>query len=190
MNASRQKRKSQLDKIMQKKLIVSGLIILSVVIFDQVTKIMAINHLSSNPPVEVFGKFLMFSLVYNYGGALGTNLGPSIYYLISSALILFFVLYYLYKNIADNKVAIPLSFICGGAMGNIIDRVRIGKVIDFIDIDFFDIDIFGYQLQRWWTFNIADAAISCSLVFLLFYMARHNVNGQHQKETNNQLVGD
>lgn len=67
-------------------------------------------------------------------------------------------------------MAVPLSFIAGGAVGNIIDRIRFGYVIDFIDIDFFNINLFGYRLDRWWTFNIADSVISCSLVFLIVYM--------------------
>ncbi len=179
-----------MDKIRQKRLILSAVIILSIVIIDQVTKIMAVNYLVDNPPVEVFGKFFMFSLVYNFGGALGTSLGPSIYYLISSSLILFFVLFYLYKNISDRTIALPLSFICGGAIGNIIDRVRIGKVIDFIDIDFFDISLFGYHLERWWTFNIADASISCSLVFLLVYMIKYENKRKDTEPASENLVGD
>ncbi len=54
-----------------------------------------------------------------------------------------------------------------GAIGNVIDRIRLGKVIDFLDVDFFDITIGSFQIERWWTFNIADAAISCSLMFLI-----------------------
>ena len=109
----------------------------------------------------------MFTLVYNEGGALGTSFGSSTYYLISSLLILTFVLYYVIINRRIASVAYPLSFIAGGAIGNIIDRLRLGRVIDFVDMDFFDINLFGYHLDRWWTFNVADAAISCSIVFLL-----------------------
>ena len=120
--------------------------------------------------VEVLGNFLMLTLVFNEGGALGTSFGPSTYYLFSSSLVLLFLLYYIYVSRRTPVVSIPLAFIAGGAIGNIIDRIRLGQVIDFIDIDFFDLNIFGYQLNRWWTFNIADSAISCSLVFLLIHI--------------------
>ncbi len=50
------------------------------------------------------------------------------------------------------------------------DRVRIGKVVDFIDVDFFKINIAGFHMDRWWTFNIADSAITCALVFLIIKM--------------------
>ena len=109
----------------------------------------------------------MLTLVYNEGGALGTNLGSSTYYLVASFLILIIVLYYLIINWKAATLAYPLSFIAGGAIGNIIDRIRLGMVIDFLDVDFFDIDFLGYHLDRWWTFNLADAAISCSIVYLL-----------------------
>ena len=99
---------------------------------------------------------------------MGTNFGSSMFYLISSFLILLFVLYYIYANRTNLQLSFSLSFIAGGAIGNLIDRVAYGKVVDFIDFDFFDIDLFGYTLQRWWTFNIADSAISCSIVFLLY----------------------
>ena len=124
----------------------------------------------SGAVTEEVEQFFMFTLVYNEGGAMGTSLGSSAYYLISSILILAFVLYYAYINRDKKSFIFPLAFISGGAIGNIIDRVRIGRVVDFIDIDFFDIDLFGYVLRRWWTFNIADAAISCSIVYLLFHL--------------------
>lgn len=138
-----------------------------VVVVDQLTKLWAVDHLTGEPSMEIIGRLIMFTLVYNEGGALGTNLGSSAYYLISSSIILIAVLYYIYANRHLPKLSLPLSLIAGGAIGNIIDRIRQGRVIDFIDVDFPDIDILGYQLQRWWTFNVADAAISTSIVFIL-----------------------
>ena len=96
---------------------------------------------------------------------MGTNFGSSIYYLVSSLIILGIVLYYMYANRSKRYLIYPLACIAGGAIGNIIDRIRFGQVVDFIDIDFFNIPFLG--IERWWTFNIADAAISCSIVYLL-----------------------
>ena len=101
---------------------------------------------------------------------MGTNFGSSIYYLIAGLLILAFLFYYIYVNRNFRLFAFPLAFIAGGAIGNLIDRLRLGYVVDFIDVDFFDINLFGFQLERWWTFNIADAAISCSITFLVIFM--------------------
>ena len=128
---------------------------------------MAVRCLSDGPSIEVLGRFFMFSLVYNEGGAMGTNFGSSVYYLVSSLLVLSFVLYYLYLNRHSRIIAWPLAFISGGAVGNILDRVRLGRVVDFLDVDFFDVDIFGLRLERWWTFNVADAAITCAIIVLV-----------------------
>ncbi len=170
LNANLPKRILKLANSDFKKIAVPLVIVLVVILIDQLTKFWALETLGNNNSIEVIGRFFMFTLVYNEGGALGTNFGPSTYYLIISILILFFVFYYIFINRHLSQIAYPLSFIAGGAIGNIIDRIRIGKVIDFIDVDFFDINLFDYTLERWWTFNIADSAISCSIVFLLIYM--------------------
>ncbi|KAA3631122.1 MAG: signal peptidase II [Calditrichaeota bacterium] len=171
-HAKKLKRKKDNRKLLSqstlKNILIPVSIIISVALVDQLTKIWAVNNLSYHNPVEVIGSFLMFTLVYNEGGAMGTNLGSSTYYLIAASFILLFVLYYLYINRHNYYLSIPLSFIAGGAIGNLIDRVAYGKVVDFIDVDFFNIDIFGFTLDRWWTFNIADSAVLCSIIFLLY----------------------
>ena len=119
---------------------------------------------------------------------MGTNFGSPLYYLISASIILVLVLIYIYINRDTTMMVVPLAFIAGGAIGNIIDRIRIGKVVDFIDVDFFDVNLFGYQLNRWWTFNIADSVISCSLVFLLFYIfISHKKNDASTRDENEQV---
>jgi signal peptidase II len=156
----------------------AGLVVL-IALADQVTKLLAVHHLSVRSSVEVLGDFFLLTLIYNEGGALGTNFGSPIYYLVTSLLILAFVFYYLYSNRNNFHFALPLACIAGGALGNIIDRIRLGKVVDFIDIDFFDIGFL--HLERWWTFNIADAAISCSIVYLLIrvlFFSKHQPEEQ------------
>ena len=137
---------------------------------DQVTKLWALTNLTEHTPEPVLGSFLMFSLVFNEGGAMGTRLGPSGYYLGMALLILPLVAFYIYRNRRIPVVSVPLALIAGGAVGNLIDRIRLGRVVDFIDVDFFDISLGSFQLHRWWTFNIADAAISCAIVFLVIHL--------------------
>lgn len=149
-----------------KKLILPSIIIVSLAVLDQITKIWAVNYLEYGYPVKIIGSFFMLTLVYNEGGAMGTNIGSSNYYLVASIIILAVILYYLYSQRENKNLIVPLSFISGGAIGNLIDRIAYGKVIDFLDFDFFDINILGYKLDRWWTFNIADMAISLSILYL------------------------
>lgn len=179
-SANQPKRVQDLNANIWTKLLGPIAIILGVTALDQLAKVWAVSYLFDKPSVEVLGQFFMLTLVYNEGGALGTSFGSSTYYLISSTLILIFVLYYLFVNRNSARIAYPLAFTAGGAVGNIIDRIRMGKVIDFLDVDFFNVNLFGYHLDRWWTFNVADAAISCSIVFLLvnivFFGKRHRPN--------------
>ena len=142
-------KKKRAENSSLKNIIRPALIIIASIAADQISKIWAVKNLAFNQPVEIIGSFFRFTLVYNEGGAMGTNFGSSSYYLISSILILLFILYYIYANKHITALAVPLAFIAGGAVGNIVDRIRYGHVIDFIDVDFFDIDLFGYQLQRW-----------------------------------------
>jgi len=185
-SAKKAKRAETLPANNLRALLVPSLIILSVTIIDQITKIWAVDFLTLNGSVEIFGQFLMLTLIYNEGGALGTSFGPSFYYLATSLVILAFVIYYIFANRTNRMIAYPLALIAGGAVGNIIDRIRIDKVIDWIDVDFFDINLFGYSLERWWTFNIADAAISCSILFLLISMLVSKFSSSHsvKDETN------
>lgn len=170
LSAKNPKRVVALPENNYRALLVPSVIAVSVTLIDQITKIWAVDFLSIKGSVEILGKFLMLTLVYNEGGALGTNFGPSIYYLLISVLIFVLIIYYIIVHRQQKIIVYPLSFIAGGAIGNIIDRIRIGKVVDWIDVDFPDFNIFGYHLDRWWTFNIADAAISCSIVFIVATM--------------------
>ena len=184
-NAKKAKRAAVLPVNNLRALLVPLLIIVAVTLADQITKIWAVNYLSQYGSVEVLGQFLMLTLIYNEGGALGTSFGPSFYYLATSSIILAFVLYYIFVNHTHKFLSFPLAFIAGGALGNIIDRARIGKVVDWIDVDFFDLNLFGYNLERWWTFNIADAAISCAILYLLVTMFRSKYSHDNNNSSEN-----
>ena len=125
---------------------------LLVVAIDQATKYWAVSSLADRGSVHILGDFLMFTLVYNVGGAMGSRFGSSTYYLVIALILLPFIIYYIYRYRYR-------------PIGKIIDRLRLGRVVDFIDVDFFNIGFLG--LTRWWTFNIADAAITCAIIFLL-----------------------
>jgi len=116
----------------------------------------------------------------NPGIALGISLGNKLFltlFTIVSAVGIFIYLYRVRNN--GFLLKLSLALILGGAIGNLIDRtfygvifgngsLFYGKVVDFIDIDFFNINIFGYHIDRWPIFNIADAAVSTGVVLLLF----------------------
>jgi len=151
-----------------RQLWLATLVVGLVIALDQLTKAWAITHISEYAIIPVWGNFLRFSLVYNQGGAMGTNLGGPIYYLFAGGAILIALMYYIWAYAREWRMLYPLALIAGGAIGNLIDRLRHGHVIDFIDVDFFDIRIFGLHIERWWTFNLADSAITIALVFIVW----------------------
>lgn len=187
-NAKNPKRVVALPENNYRTLIVPAVILIAVTLADQITKVWAVNFLTPKGSVEIIGQFIKLTLVYNEGGALGTNFGPSIYYLITSILILALLIYYIIVHRAQKLVVYPLSFVAGGALGNIIDRIFLGKVVDWIDMDFVNVDLFGYTLDRWWTFNIADAAISCSIVFIIVTMFLSKFS-KHGKTKDSSVTG-
>ena len=138
---------------------------LSVIIADQVTKWFAAFHLRPHHSVEVIPGFFNLTLVRNNGMAFGFMSGETSAYraiflsalsLAALALILFYVSRI---PLTHRWMHIGLSMIFGGAVGNIIDRVRHQYVIDFLD--------FYWQKFSWPAFNIADSCISVGMGLLL-----------------------
>jgi signal peptidase II len=148
-------------------------IFLTIVLIDVATKRFAVAELS--PPYlprEIVGDFLRFTLAFNSGGAMSLSLGPSSrwwFTLLSIATL--FVLAYMYRNTSPNdrmQIA-SIALICGGAVGNLLDRLRSARgVVDFIDI--------GIGSHRFWTFNIADMGVTIGtgmLTWILCVRASH-----------------
>jgi signal peptidase II len=144
------------------------LISLIIIIADQITKALILRYLVENESVSILGDLLYFRFIFNEGGAMGTSLGPSWVYTILTVLALILIVRYFSGSKSDGVFSkVSLALILGGAIGNLIDRLRYGKVVDFIDMDMPDIPFL--HLYRWFTFNIADAAITVGL--LLFALS-------------------
>ncbi len=146
-----------------------------VLLVDQITKYIAVSTLKLGVSVPVIGDFIRWTLTYNPGGAFGVRLGGSAYYLVTSFIIFFILIFYIWRHRSVAYIAVPLSIVAGGAAGNIIDRLRLGEVIDFIDCDFFNVNIGSYNMDRWPIFNVADMAVSTGIVItilLIFYYSR------------------
>jgi signal peptidase II len=134
-----------------------------IIALDQITKILIVSNLVENESVSVIGDLLYFRFIYNEGGALGTSFGPSwLYTILTLAALVLIVRYFVTSKQDGAAVKLSLAFILGGAIGNLVDRIAYGKVVDFIDMDFPDIPAIG--LYRWYTYNVADAAITIGLM--------------------------
>jgi signal peptidase II len=160
--------------VTDKSLRLPAILFFLVLLIDQVTKLIALKTLAPSVPVPFLGETVRWTLVYNVGGAFSTRLAGSTFYLIFSLVIFIGLVYYIIKQRHIRFMVLPLSIIAGGAAGNIIDRFRFGRVVDFIDCDIPDIAIGSYHLDRWPIFNVADSAISCGIIvtiFLIYYFA-------------------
>ena len=136
-----------------------------VVVLDFVTKRWAENSLTRFPR-EVVADVLRFSLVYNPGAAFGVHFGPYsrlIFGVLTlAALVVLFRLYRATRG-GDWPRLLALGMVCGGAVGNLVDRVRSATgVVDFIDVGFGD--------HRWPTFNVADMGVSVGAMLLAWVL--------------------
>lgn len=132
-------------------------IFLTIVLVDVVTKRFAVSELwPPHVPHRVIGDFLRFTLAFNPGGAMSLSLGPqSRWWFSLLAIGTLFVLAYIYKQTSphDRMQMASIALICGGAVGNLLDRLRSARgVVDFIDI--------GIGTHRFFTFNIADVGVT------------------------------
>lgn len=136
-----------------------------VVAFDVVTKLVAVHTLAPRyTPRDVVGDWVRLTLVYNKCAAFGLCIGPtwsSRWVFLVLTLVALAILARLYRStrVDDALRTAALGLVCGGAVGNLIDRVRHGAgVVDFMDL--------GVGDWRWPTFNVADIAVSVG-AFLL-----------------------
>ena len=142
------------------------IIILSIIflIIDQITKILVVNSLVPGENIEIIKN--IFNIIYtnNTGAAFSILLGKRIFLIVVAVLIIGVLLYYIKRNkIEQNIHIIALSFVIGGSLGNLIDRIVRGYVIDFISIK-----IGNYNFP---IFNVADILIVIG-VFLLLLSSR------------------
>lgn len=143
-------------------------VIVGVVLADIVTKAIAVYALvPARIPREVIGEYLRFTLVYNPGAAFGLHLGGYSRWIFTALTIgALYILSRLYRTTRpdDWPRTLALALVCAGAIGNLIDRLRspLG-VVDFIDVGI------GPDL-RWWTFNLADMAVSAGAFMLAWVL--------------------
>lgn len=137
------------------------------VILDQLSKLWAVQTLQIGRALPVFGRVLQFQYLENRGAAFGILQGNILFFTVLTIGAVGLLLYMLYRyHHLTRWYSLALALIIGGAIGNLIDRMRLGYVIDFIRVDlvsFFDFPIF----------NVADIGVTvgvCLLALLLIVL--------------------
>jgi signal peptidase II len=144
-------------------------VLVAVAVLDAATKAAAVYHLAPpHIPHEVLGSAVRLTLAFNRGAVFGVDVGAwSRVLLIVVVLCVLGLLFRLYRETPPGASVrtLALGLLCGGAIGNLIDRLRWTRgVVDFIDV--------GVGNLRFWTFNVADSAVTIGAVLLAWVLFR------------------
>lgn len=152
------------------------LISIIVVALDQITKYLALTYINPYDSFKIL-PFLHLVLVTNKGAAFGMfkHIGSS-FFIAASVIAIIFVIYLMIRGKEDH---LGLSLILGGAIGNLIDRILYGSVVDFIDL--------SIGKYHWPAFNIADSALSVGVTIILLNNLLKLGMTKHAKSRSRQL---
>ena len=136
--------------------------IITIILLDQITKYLAVKNIVINGNYKLFNGLLELKYVKNYGAAFGILQEKRVIFIIITIIVICVFMIYLIRYSSEihllNKIAI--SMLIGGAIGNFIDRIRLGYVIDFIQVDI--IKSINFPV-----FNIADIFIVIGTILLM-----------------------
>jgi signal peptidase II len=128
-----------------------------IVILDRITKFLVFRIFIEGQSVPVIQKAFHLTLVLNTGAAFGILKNRNEFFIVSSCVVAaLIVAYVLFTKCKDAMILAALGLILGGDIGNLIDRVLFGYIIDFLDF------------RVWPVFNIADCAITLGSLLLIF----------------------
>ena len=148
-----------------------ALLSLIVLVFDQILKFIIRSKLVLNEAINVIANFFNITYVENDGAAWNILSGNKIILILIALLVLFFIFYYFVFNKKLNKIeVIAYSLFIGGLLGNLWDRIFIGRVIDYLDFK-----IFSYNFP---VFNLADMCIVLGVLIIIINEIRGEINGE------------
>lgn len=168
----------------KKKLISWIIIIVATVVLDQVTKVFAVKFLADGASFDVIPGVFRFTYVENRGAAFGMLSDNRWLFMIISVIAIGALLFYLWKFRPDSALACTaLCMIIGGGIGNMIDRVALGYVVDFLDFCAFP--------NLWkWVFNVADAFVCVGAGLLILWLILSTVEEYKAKKRSEAPVGE
>ena len=141
----------------------------AILALDRWTKHWASTHLPFNQPQPLLGEFLRFTYTRNSGVAFGIGQGTGFPYYVFSIIAVGAILWlFLRHPVHSTGRQLAFALILGGAIGNLIDRVTRGEVVDFIEI--------GISRWHWPVFNVADCAVSVGVI--LFALTWSSARGE------------
>ncbi len=148
----------------------AGVLCVVVLILDQVVKDIVSSHIVLGETVNVLGP-LKLTLSHNEGVAFGLANGGGVGLIVITVIALGVVLWLFSRDPTRPGMWVATGLLAGGALGNLLDRIRHGHVTDFI------------KLPHWPPFNLADCGITCGVVILLFIYIREAERAERAERT-------
>ena len=147
------------------------LIILLLVGIDQLSKILALKYLKNVESIPIIQNMFHLTYVENRGAAFGMFQNNQIIFVIVALVASIYGLYYLHKNKVNILGKVSILLIISGALGNLIDRVRLGFVVDYFD----------FRIIWEYVFNVADIFVVLGTILLCIYILFYDDNKEKQK---------
>ena len=146
-----------------------------VVVADQIAKVLVTRALAPGQSVDVVGDLVRIVFGQNSGALFGLfKDNAAMFGLVSIGVVGLIVAYHA-RSAASPYLTVTLGFLLGGAIGNMIDRLRLGYVVDFVDV--------GIGHTRFYTFNVADSAISLAILLLFVAALRPSLVDGRRRPT-------
>ena len=132
---------------------------LVIVLLDQLTKYAIKQNFQLNHSIPIINKIFHLTYVTNTGSAFGLFKGLNLFFILFSIIVIVVIFYYINKRKENEKtMKFAIGLLLGGTIGNLIDRLVYGAVIDFLDF------------MIWPVFNIADSAVTISVILLVILL--------------------
>ena len=130
-----------------------------VVLLDQLTKFLIKQNFLLNHSIPIIKNIFHLTYITNTGSAFGLFKGLNLFFMLFSIIVIIVIFYYINKIKNNEKyLQFAVGLLLGGTIGNLIDRIAYGSVIDFIDF------------RIWPVFNIADSAVTISVILLIILL--------------------
>ena len=159
---------------MKKRLFIYIFILIALVSFDQLTKYIVINSFNVNDKLILINNFLKFYYIRNTGISFGMLSNQKYIIILLTLLVIAYVIYETIKNKKNKLMIISSSLIISGAIGNLIDRVFRGYVVDFISFTLFK--------KEMAIFNIADILITLGIILYIYIILMEGKNERNSSK--------
>ncbi|MGV8146472.1 MAG: signal peptidase II [Alkaliphilus sp.] len=139
------------------------ILIIIILALDKITKLLAIEYLQPIRTLPIIEDIFHLTYLENRGAAFGILQGQRIFFLIATTVVVIAIVIFMYKfKKMHRPMKLGLNLIVAGAIGNLIDRIRFGFVVDFFDF------------RIWPVFNIADSAVVVGAILVSYIVLKHD----------------